>query len=260
MTASTRHFRFLGCEILYREACHLSAVGPHRVDVEFLQKGLHDLQTSDMVAKIQSRIDAIDSEADDSEAILLGYARCNDGLTGIHAGRLPLVIPRAHDCITLFFGSRKAYQDYFDNHPGTYFNTTGWIERNNSAEGQIERPAYGMEGVMAKLGLTESYEQLVEKHGKENADYIIETMGGWQNAYSRLCYIEMGVCDETPLMTAARHRAAEHGWAFDHRKGDWTLLEKLFFGHWDSDFVIVQPGERIVSRNDGRILDAERGE
>ncbi len=248
-----RKFKFIGCEIIYREACLLAARSPDRVDVEFLRKGLHDLETADMVAKVQETVDAVDP--DEYEAILLGYARCNDGLVGVQAREIPLVIPRAHDCITLFFGSRNAYRAYHDAHPGTYFLTTGWSERN-LGEGAEDRsmPAYGRSGVMARLGLTDSYEELVAKYGCENAEYIIESVGGWEKAYTDLLYIEMGVCDEAPFIEQARERAAEKGWTFSRREGDWSLLERLFAGDWDEDFVIVPPGGVIEARNDKRVL------
>ena len=35
--AEPRKFKFIGCEIIYREACYLAAVSPHRVDVELLR-------------------------------------------------------------------------------------------------------------------------------------------------------------------------------------------------------------------------------
>ena len=127
--AAGRKFKFIGCEIVYREACFLAATSPHRVDVEFLLKGLHDLPRQDMLAKLQATVDAVPAGAG-YEAILLGYARCNDGLMGLTARMLPLVMPRAHDCITFLFGSRQAYNEYFNEHPGTYFLSTGWSQRN----------------------------------------------------------------------------------------------------------------------------------
>lgn len=251
---STRKFKFIGCEIIYREACRLAALSPHLIDLEFLRKGLHDLETKDMVSRIQACIDSVPADAG-YEAILLGYARCNDGLVGIRAGQIPLVIPRAHDCITFFFGSRNAYKEYFNNHPGTYYTTTGWLERNNADGGQLDRPAYGQQGVMGKLGLTQSYEEMVAQYGKENADFIAQTLGNWMENYSHLLYLEMGVCDERRYIEEARKRAVEHGWSFVHRKGDWTLLEKLFSGQWDDNFVVVPPGGQIVARNDDWVLD-----
>ena len=93
--------KFIGCEIIYREACYLVAISSTQIDVEFLRKGLHDLETTDMVSKIQATIDFVDPEAG-YDAILLGYARCNDGLVGVTARSIPLVVPPAHDCVTFF--------------------------------------------------------------------------------------------------------------------------------------------------------------
>jgi len=244
-----KRLKFIGCEIMYREACTLAAVAPHRVDVEFLIKGLHDLETPDMVRQVQERVDTA-SDNGTYEAILLGYGRCNDGLVGVRARQIPLVLPRAHDCITLFFGGRKAFEAYFSANPGTWFMTTGWLERNQT--GGPERPDGGQTGVMAKLGLADSYEQMVAKYGEENAAFIAESMGGWVGEYTRALYLKMGVCDEQ-----ARQDATDHGWEFELRDGDLGLLRKLFFGQWDEDFVIVEPGGVIVARNDAEVLDSK---
>ncbi len=253
--SASRKFKFIGCEIVYREACYLAATGPHKVDVEFLRKGLHDLETQDMVSKVQDTIDAIDP-ATGHEAVLLGYARCNDGLVGVKARDVPLVISKAHDCITFFFGSRTGYQEYFNEKPGTYYLTTGWSERNVN-DGGRSTPAYGQQGVMAKLGLTESYEDMVARYGKENADFIVESMGGWEKHYTNLLYIEMGSMDESDLIEQGRQRAADNGWDFEKRKGDWSLLKKLFYGEWDDDFVVIEPGQQIVARDDGEVLGVQ---
>ena len=63
------------------------------------------------------------------DAVALAYGLCNNGLAGLEARRVPLVLLRAHDCITAFLGSRDRYARYFEDRPGTYFETTGWLER-----------------------------------------------------------------------------------------------------------------------------------
>jgi len=256
MSASTaRTFKFIGCRVLYREACHLAATCDNRVDVQFLDKGLHDLETPDMAAAVQEAVDAVDARAG-YEAILLGYARCNDGLVGVRARDIPLVLPRAHDCITLFFGSRESFGEYFGRHPGTYFMTTGWSECDGHGADDIDGPSTQAVGVMAALGLNQSYEQLVERYGADNADFIAETVGSWRRHYSRMLYLRMGICDEGRFIADARRRALEYGWDFELRDGDWRLFRKLFAGDWDGDFVVVPPGHGIVARNDERVLDA----
>ena len=257
-----RKLKFIGCEIIYREACYLAATTSAQVDVEFLRKGLHDLETPDMVSRIQTAVDSVDAGAG-YEAILLGYARCNDGLAGVTARSIPLVIPRAHDCITFFFGSRRAYREYFDGHPGTYYLTTGWSERNfnvssdDSRLREYARPAYGKQGIMGKLGLTESYEDMVAKYGKENADFLVETLGDWMKNYDRFLYLRLDICDEEPFIEAARRDAAERAWSLEVRTGSLSLLTKLFNGPWDDDFLVVPPGGKIIARNDDSILDVE---
>jgi hypothetical protein len=245
--STSRKLKFIGCEIIYREACALAARSPHKVDLQFLRKGLHDLKSPDMLKTVQSAVDAVE---DGYEAVICGYARCNDGLAGLTARRAPLVVARAHDCITFFFGSRRAYREYFDAHPGTYYRTTGWTERS-SGEG------VGQEGVMSQLGLNRSYADLVARYGRENADFITQVLGNWTANYDNLCYLEMGVCDERTFIELARAEARQRNWRFDCRRGDWSLLEKLFFGLWDEDFVVLQPGQRLVARNDESVLAAE---
>jgi len=251
-TNTSRKLKFIGCEILYREACLLTARSPHHVDVQFLRKALHSLETPEMVAAMQEAVDAVDTSAG-YDAILLGYARCNDGVVGLTARQVPLIIPRAHDCITFFFGARGAYKKYFDRYPGTYYMTTGWAERDPEND-QYQHDSPQLSGTR-KTGLNQSYEQLVAKYGKENADFIAETLGHWIENYSKMLYVRMGVCDEEPFIADSRRRAEQHGWDFEIREGDWTLLEKLFFGKWDEDFVIVPPGRSIVARNDEWVLD-----
>ena len=242
--------KFIGCEIIYREACKLAAESPCRVDLEFLQKALHDLERQDMLSKLQSAVDAVPVDAG-YRAILLGYARCSDGVVGLQARSIPLVIPKAHDCISFFFGGRKGYQEYFDAHPGTYFHTTGWLERGDPE-------LQGKQGVMAKLGLDMSYQEMVEKYGKENADFIIETVTGGLKHYCRICYLRMGVMDECPFIEDSRLHAQEQGWEFDLREGDLSLLRRLIQGDWNSDdFLVVAPGQVVAARNDGDVLGIE---
>ena len=122
--------KLITCEIFYREFCSVMARSPNTVDMEFLPKRLHDIGVEGMRTRLQAALDCVDDPR--YEAVLMGYALCNNGVVGLTAGKYPLVIPRAHDCITLFLGSAERYLEYFNNHPGVYFETTGWIERGKA--------------------------------------------------------------------------------------------------------------------------------
>jgi hypothetical protein len=121
--------KLLACEIVYRELCAAVSRSVNQVDAEFLPKGLHDVGQAGMSSRLQEALGRVDESRYD--AVLLGYALCSNGLVGLAARSVPLVVPRAHDCITLFLGSKERYLEYFQNHPGVYFKTSGWIERGD---------------------------------------------------------------------------------------------------------------------------------
>jgi hypothetical protein len=98
---------------------------------------------------------------------------------------------------------------------------------------------------------------MVAKYGKDNADFIVESMGGWLRNYTRGLYLEMGIMDEQTCIDNARAEAEERGWEFELRSGEWSLLKRLFYADWDDDFVVVPPGSKIVARNDESVLAAE---
>jgi hypothetical protein len=243
--------KLLSCEIFYREFCAVAARSPNTVDVEFLPKGLHDLGSEGMLERLQAALDRVDSSK--YEAILLGYALCNNGAAGLTARAIPVVIPRAHDCITLFLGSAQRYLEYFQNHPGVYFKTTGWIERGE-AGGEFSQLAIGR-----KLGMLQSFDELVARYGEDNARYLWQELGDLKRHYSQLTFIEMGVEPDASFERRTRDEATQRGWRFEKLAGDLGMFRRLLDGVWDDgEFLVVPPGWRVVARYDQGILAAEK--
>ena len=240
-------FKLIGCEVLYRELCDAVARAPHAVDVEFLSKGLHDLGGAGMRAELQQRIDAVDASA--YSAVLLGYALCGNGLDGLVARSIPLVAPRAHDCIALLLGSRHRYQEYFDAHPGVYYRSTGWLERGASLE-QLAQ---------VRTGVGRALEELVRKYGEENGRYLFDEFNRYQQAYTQLTYIETGLEPDDSFEQEARREARERGWSFERLAGSLRLFHALVAGEWNpGEFLVVEPGWRIAASHDDAIIRAER--
>jgi hypothetical protein len=234
----------IACEILFREISWCVSRSENIVDARFLRKGLHDLGEKEMASALQKEIDSV--EAERSEAILLGYGLCNNGIRGLRSRRSKLVVPRAHDCITLLLGSKERYRQYFDANPGTYFKSTGWIERDVPAE---------QKGAHTQLGLMLTYEEYRKKYGEENAKFLMETMSSWERNYSRMAYVDMGIPGSPDYSADVKKEAAEKKWQFENLKGDIGLIRKLIDGGWDNeDFLVLNPGEKITATYDDGII------
>lgn len=237
----------IACEILFREISWCVSQSKNIVDVKFLRKGLHDLGEKEMSAALQKEIDAVDRER--GESILLGYGLCNNGIRGLNSDKSSIVVPRAHDCITLLLGSKERYREYFYANPGTYFKSTGWIERDVPSE---------QKGIHTQLGLGKTPEELKKQYGEDNAEYIMEIMSSWEKHYNRMAYVDMGIPGFPDYEEMSKKEALERGWRFEKIKGDSGLIQRLIDGNWDnSEFLVVNPGEKITATYDNGIIDKQ---
>ncbi len=242
--------KLISCEIFYREMCAAAARSRNVVDVEFLPKGLHDIGCEKMLARLEEAVGRVDAAK--YEAVLLGYGLCNNGLAGLRAPSIPLVIPRAHDCITLFFGSKERYQHYFDTHGGVYFETTGWLERG------VDGSELHQISIQKIQGIGQTFEELVARYGEENARYLYEQLGDMTRNYKQITYIEMGLEPDGRFEEEARRMAAERGWAFEKAPGDMGLIQRLLDGPWDEpEFLVVPPGWRVAADYSDQIMTRE---
>lgn len=242
--------KLISCEIFFREMCHAVAHSPNLIDIEFLPKGLHDIGSAGMLQRLQDVLDKVDESKYD--AIIMGYALCNNGLAGLHARTIPVVLSRAHDCITLFLGNKERYLEYFNSHLGTYFKTSGWIERGETDDELSQL------SIQRQIGMDKSYDELVEKYGEDNAQYIYDTLYGYKN-YSQFTYIEMGIEPGDIFEQLTRQEAAEKGWGFEKVQGDMSMIQRLVDGQWDNrEFLVLQPGQFVATTFGADIIRAEQ--
>ncbi|MBP7401914.1 MAG: DUF1638 domain-containing protein [Clostridia bacterium] len=244
--------KLIACKVLFRELSMLAAQCGNFIDITWMRQGYH--RTPELLREtVQQQIDRIDAgddpctccnEIGDFDAVLLGYGLCSNGIVGLHSERYPLVVPRGHDCITFFLGSKERYRTLFDMRSGgTYWYTAGWCENV----------------MMPGRRRTElEYKRYLDKYGEENAEYLMETEQKWYRDYKAAVYVGNSG-DGFPDYAGETRDAAEFlGWDFDQEPSDMGLMRDMLDGKWDDErFLVVPPGRRIASSYDERIIMVE---
>jgi hypothetical protein len=249
-------FKVIACEIALREISFLASQSQHMVDLEFLTQGLHDTPSRGQT-EVQARIDAVPPGKYD--AILVGYALCGNIIAGLTAKHTPLVIPRAHDCITFFLGSRERYQRLAETRPGSYYYTSGWLECLRRRGGRAS--LMDMHFLPTRAGLntgTESvYAEWVKKYGEEQAQYLMEVMGQWTESYTHGVLIDFDFTKPLQLHKQVEAICERRGWRFEQIQGDLHLLKCWLDGAWDPQtFLVVQPGQKVSPSYDDTVVCA----
>ena len=249
--------KIIACKVFWRELSLISANSPHYCDITYLQQGLHT-KPERLRQAILAEIDAVESGYDvhtsypnnvhlgsDSasfDAILLLYALCSGSIEGLRAQNHSIVVPRAHDCISLLLGSKERYNDYFFKYKGTFWNSVGWSECGFLPdESYVER----------------NYTRFAEKHGIEIANKLSVADESWKGNYSRLTFIQWDEIDCAQSLESCRKCAAFNGWDFDLIRGDSSFMRRFINGDWDEDdFLTVPPGNTIIQSYDERIVES----
>ena len=246
--------RVIACGVFEPYLQHLASEPGASFSARVLDAGLHETP-ADLREQLQKEIDE-SSATGDYDAIVLLYGLCGRGVANLASRSIPLAMPRAHDCITLFLGSREEYLRQFRANPGTLYHTRGWIEqkinpRNRDAAQLYRR--YGSRDISAHP----DFRRLSEAYGEENAGFILSFLDGWKKNYSRAAYIDLGIPGEEGCRAFTREAARLLGWKHEEIRGDLELMRSLVRGLWNDERIFVlPPRHRVVATGDDRIYDA----
>jgi Protein of unknown function (DUF1638) len=220
----------IACEVFRSEIDLLAAGAEHIVEKRFYEIGLHD-RPDEMRVRLQQEVAEVDRR-DDIEAIVLAYGLCGCGTAGLRAGRHPLVIPRAHDCITVFLGSKEMDAERQSACPGCYYYTPGW---------NLARRVPGPDRIAALR------EDFSKQFDPEDVDFLLENERTMWDHYGTSTFIDLGTPEALREAAYTKQCADWLGWKFEHRKGDPALLRDLLYGPWDDDrYQIIRPGFKLA--------------
>jgi len=236
----------IACPSLKPELAMLAGECANEIGLSTLEMALHQRSAPALNKALQQAIDDTGS----ADAILIAYGLCNRGVVGLVARAVPVVIPRAYDCIGILLGSGQRYRDELAAEPGTYFQSAGWLEH---AAPDARQPDFTF-GPNSNV----TRERLVERYGEDNADYLLEQFEGFTKHYERLAYIATAVPQAGLWQREAEALATKRTWRFERLEGDLGWLRRLLSGEWNErEFLVVRPGERVVLAGGDRLISAE---
>ncbi len=239
--AKTSKVAVISCGVLEPEVRHFTRDAAHVVEAIFLPVGLHN-NPPVLQRELQAAINRAESNPA-VEAIVLVYGLCGRGVENLRHDRCPLVIARAHDCMTLFLGDKDRYTAEQERMPGTYWYNPGWIREGGSPGPDREahlRKDYG------------------EKFDEDDVEFLLQSDRESLAHYDRAVYVGLEVGDAEADVAYTKTCAACQGWGFDRIPGDPALLKALLAGEWDAHrFLIVPPGHVIRLTADDSIIRAE---
>jgi hypothetical protein len=241
MNGSHPSIALIACEVFRSEIEMLAGGEEHIVEKRYYEIGLHD-RPDEMRAILQQAVTEMDRH-DDVEAIVLAYGLCGLGTAGLRAARHPLVIPRAHDCITVFLGSKERYGERQSVCPGCYHYTPGW----NRA-----RRVPGPDRIEAlRVDFSKQFDP-------DDVDFLLENEREMWASYHTATFIDLGTPEAQREAAYTKQCADWLGWSFEHLKGDPALLRDLLWGPWDEGrFQIVRPEFKLAHSADEAVMRSE---
>lgn len=195
---------------------------PH--DLEFLPKGLHNIGQAKMTARLAEVVAAVDRRPTMRDRAGLRAVQQRAGV-GLAATDIPLVVPQAHDCITLFRRQRPVCRLFWHD-PGV--SSKHRLDRTR----QRRRAGCHPDAIQNRNGMTQWYEDLVAKYSRRAArDSSGRSCRRPTRNYGSTPFIPHGASSPTTVWHT-RKRFAARGWKCDRVPGDMRLITALVNGPW----------------------------
>ena len=225
-----RH-KLICCDVFTREIYQTLLESNNNVFPVFTLKMSHDYPDY-LRELLQKEIDNTDPNI--FSHILLCYGLCGNAIAGLKTQDIPVVIPRAHDCCTIFLGSKQSHKEHFGHRPSCRWTSGGYMQDGDY---------YIRNSKMHKmLGIDMSLEELIEKYGEENAHYIFESLSPKDGSENQTIYIETPPYEKSDMKKRIENEALDKGQDFEVIRGDTRLINMLINGQWnEEEFLIVPP-------------------
>ena len=239
-------YKIIACNIFRKEIETLMDDININNHVIFIEQGLHNTPPK-MREKLQQVILALEEDSDflnKYEGIVLLYGLCGNGTLGLKTKKVKLIIPRAHDCMALFLGSKERYKNIIDNNKGVYWYNHAWID-------QTPMPS--------KKQMEISKRDYYEYYDEDNAEYLYELEVQSLMQYRYGVFIKSPLVDNEPYKDFMLNEVCnEFNWEYKEYEGNNTVIENIVNSIFkEQEVLILNPNEEVGLSLDLDILKSK---
>lgn len=219
--------KVIACEVMQAEIEKLMPI-PER-DFEFVSMDFH-LYPQKLKVELQRLIDA----SQNYRKIILAFGLCGGAANGLISKTSELIIPRVHDCISIFMCSDTCRACDFQSEIGTFYLSNGWM--------------------ITEKSILSDYRRIYDRFGEKKARRMLEKM---YDGYKKVLFIETSAEPKDEVIEQSREIAKLFEAEYQTVKGEIGFIEKIITGPWDeANFITLLPMQEIseadFSKNAGR--------
>nr|WP_320025415.1 DUF1638 domain-containing protein [uncultured Acetobacterium sp.] len=214
--------KVIACEVMQEEIQRLEPIADR--DYEFVSMDFH-LYPQKLKVELQRIIDA----SQDYQQIILAFGLCGGAASGLISKTSELIIPRVHDCISIFLSSDKCSACDFKKELGTFYLSNGWM--------------------ITEKTIISDYQRILNRLGEKKAKRMLERM---YDGYNKVLFIETTAECQEEVIEQSKEIATLFGAEYLTVKGETAFIKKIIAGPWDDlNFIKVPPLGEITEEDFG---------
>ena len=182
----------------------------YQIDVKYLDVQMHNTPKK-LRKMLQDEID----QCVGYDYILILYGLCGNVLLDLKARDIPLIVIKAHDCLSILLGGHQRYLEYFEDRKSSSWTCRGLKENNG-------------------LSNLKDYQQWIIDYGQEEADYLKSVLVQPCHIYIKMREVESYSYDEIIM-------------------GDISYLKSIL-DLTNNDLLVVTNTEQLKLTNDHHVI------
>ncbi len=237
------------CGVLKDELEYISKKVKTNFDILIVPEHLH-LEPEKLKIEIQKLLDetikepTINEDTNGYDFVVLAFGLCGGALNGIKTNKHTVIVPKAHDCITFFLGSKEKFNRLFNEYGGKAY----WFTKCFLKQGFLP----------TKENLENKRLEYMQKFDEDSASYLIETENTSFSNYNTCAMIDDLKNPSKELKDSVNSCSLEFNWNIIKHCFNDELFSKIVSGKYnEKEFLVVPPYKTIRQSDNEEIITYE---